>query len=163
VADHAAEALVALNARDAVPALAELLDAPDPRMPYRKGEETLLKEMVRINHRQNCLLCHAASFKATDRPRASVPSVSAPGYDGSGVFVRADVTYLRQDFSVSLPAGGRGRSPVRWDFVVRERAANVNDEILSRSRVDESPCEQRAAVLFALRELTGRYLGPKAA
>jgi HEAT repeat protein len=37
VADHAAEALVNLGAREAVPALVGLLDAPDPWAPYRKG------------------------------------------------------------------------------------------------------------------------------
>jgi hypothetical protein len=62
-----------------------------------------------------------------------------------------------------VPAAGRERRRVRWEFVVRERAANFNDETLSRSRVEQSPCEQRAAVLFALRELTGRYPGPNAA
>jgi hypothetical protein len=164
VADHAAEALVALKATDVVPALAELLDAPDPRVPYQKagGKERFLKEMVRIHHRKNCLLCHAPSFSANDRPRASVPLVNEPGYygSGSGVFVRADVTYLKQDFSVSLPAGER---PVRWDFAVRERVASENDALLSRSRTLAVPCEQRAAVLFALRELTARYPGPNAA
>ena len=42
---------------------------------------------------------------------------------GKGDFVRADVTYLKQDFSVQLPVANPGQWPAeqRYDFVVRER------------------------------------------
>jgi hypothetical protein len=71
VADHAAEALVGLRAREAVPALVRLLGAPDVRATYRKagkGEELFLKEMVRIHHVRNCLLCHPPHSAPRTRP-----------------------------------------------------------------------------------------------
>ena len=46
-------------------------------------------------------------------------------YDGDGIFVRADVTYLRQDFSVMQSVENPGKWPAlqRFDFLVRIRPA----------------------------------------
>jgi HEAT repeats len=164
VADHAAEALVALRLREAVPDLVRLLNAPDPRAIYSKPDSKgpFLKEMVRINHRQNCLLCHPPSFNSSDVPRGAVPSPSesAAYYErGNGIFVRADITYLKQDFSVGLPKSKSAGSELeRFDYVIRERVALPNDVIQRRTSIETAPCEQREAVLFALRELTGQQL-----
>ena len=102
-----------------------------------------IREVVRINHLKNCLLCHPpmdreAALEA--RKTASVPvgSVAAKGVPtsgpyGSGVdaFVRADTTYLRQDFSTSLDVKPRDAAAIGWpasqrfDFVVRTLADRV--------------------------------------
>src|SRR5262249_12955754 len=104
VADHSAEALVALELRDAVPGLVALLDAPDPTLPFEKpGAGTVVREVVRVNHLKNCLMCHAPSFAQDDKVRGFVPPSTQPLPPSfsrqyytpkqEGIFVRADVTY----------------------------------------------------------------------
>src|SRR2546421_677315 len=73
VADHAAEALVALEINEAVPELLALLDAPDPRLPVGKPQAATIKEVVRVNHLRNCVLCHAPSFDRQDKVRGLAP------------------------------------------------------------------------------------------
>src|SRR5262249_49155835 len=59
---HAAQAIVRLDLRAAVPSLIDFLSEPDPAAPFhgeRDGRPTLLvRELVRINHFRNCQLCH---------------------------------------------------------------------------------------------------------
>ncbi len=132
VADHAAEAVVALKMKDAVRILATLLDKPDPRAPYGKpnSNERFVKELVRVNHLRNCILCHAPSFRVSDKVRGVVPPTNqplSPAYyaPAKGIFVRADVTYLKQDFSTMLTVAKPGKWPTvqRFDFFIRERFA----------------------------------------
>jgi hypothetical protein len=213
-ADHAAEALAALNDRGAIPPLAELLAEPDPSAPSPRTVRDIdraqvltaawlngawplasvaldehrgtarrtaflpqptdgvrpvkasaheiyaVREVVRVNHLRNCLLCHAVATAATDPVRGLVPSPGQPlpppsaarYYEGrNGTFVRADVTYLRQDFSVPQPVANSGSWPAhqRYDYVVRTR--HPTDEELRRPAPKTYP--QREAVRWALREL----------
>ncbi len=225
VADHAAEALVALEDREALPALERLLSEPDPDRPMarqylsadlaaqmnrkaakplplpnlkllelktrqggirasvflsdpyaadqyervpgtppeRTPEVWVVRELVRTNHMRNCLLCHAPSQSKDDPVRGLVPSPgqplpppsSVPYYEGDkGQFVRADVTYLRQDFSVTQPVLRSAPWPAhqRYDYVVRTRYPRP-DELATKS-ADGSP--QRAAIRFAIRELQSK-------
>ncbi len=159
-AQHAAEALAALAPVGALPALLALLDAPDPRYaPDRPGHPVTSREMVRVNHLANCLLCHAPSMSSKDIARGRVP---APNDGPSGpeayykgraeIFVRADITYLRQDFSALLPVQ-------RFDFLVRERPTTRADrEAILKERRTGATVHQRA-VMFALCELTGEDHG----
>jgi hypothetical protein len=169
VADHAAEALVALGLKEAVPVLLTLLDQPDPDQPYHKPakDHAYVREVVRVNHLRNCVLCHAASLATTDKvrgrlpdPNQALPPPSSREYyaDTSGNFVRADVTYLRQDFSVPLPVPHPDPWPAvqRFDFLVRERPATP------LTPPEAGSGEYHRAIFFALRELTGRDPGPSA-
>jgi hypothetical protein len=180
-ADHAADALAVLADRGAVPALVRLLDAPDPAGPFSADDGTVVvREVVRVNHLHNCLLCHAPSVDRNDVARAGVPSpdrplpppsqVQSPGsqspYGASGapdqMFVRFDVAYLRQDFSLMLDVAAPGLWPKQqqFDFFVRTRPAQADD--LARDTAGDT-YPQREAVLRALRLLTGQYFGDKAA
>jgi hypothetical protein len=163
-----------------------LLDTPDPRAPAEiaiNGKKTLaVREVVRLNHQQSCLLCHPpANLPAQEFDRegrspnvvtAPVPTSEQPprspffGYDPSGsppeIFVRADATYLRQEFSVMQPAEQGGASPrmQRFDFLVRTRAVPAAakaeyEQWRQRQGRDYLAPHQRAAVA-ALRALTGR-------
>ncbi len=169
VAEHAAEALAALRVKGAVPGLLRTLDDPDPRAPYRKPgrEGHFVKEMVRVNHLSNCLMCHAPSFSPEDKVRGFVPTPGepipqgVPYYQGqSGVFVRADITYLKQDFSASLPVENHGAWPAaqRHDFLVRERA--VRPLAGPPHHAADGPTEQQKSAFFALRALIGIDPGP---
>jgi sugar lactone lactonase YvrE len=174
VADHAAEAVASLGLREAVPALLGLLDQPAPGEPYQKpGKPGLfVMEVVRVNHLRNCLLCHAASLDTTDKVRGRVPRTDQPlppafsreyYASNTGTFVRADVTYLQQDFSLPLTVNNPGQWPSsqRFDFMVRERPARVGEGTHKASE-PRPASEQQRAVFFALRELTGHDPGPTA-
>jgi len=174
VANHAAEALVALQIKQAVPKLIRLLDMPDPSVPYEKPGRTglFVKELVKINHLRNCLLCHAPALAESDKVRGFVPPTDRPlpaaftreyySPKQEGTFVRADITYLQQDFSVPLVVANHGHWPEvqRFDFMVRERPALVWD--MPTPSPDRAPSEQHKAVFFVLRELTGQDPGPTA-
>jgi hypothetical protein len=165
VADHAAEALAALDMRETVPSLIRLLDQPSPAAPYKKGgkDELYVREVVRINHLHNCLLCHAPSLKESDKLRGFVPIIGKPlpppftreyyGARRPGQFVRADVTYFQQDFSVPLPVEKHGKWPPlqRYDFLVRERP--------SPPAATNTTNEHQQGLFFALRQLTGADAG----
>jgi hypothetical protein len=163
VAGHAAAALVQLDARAAVPKLVELLTLPDPARPARgrKAGGWVVRELVRLNHLRNCLLCHAASAGPSDGLlRAPVPTpgrplpVAAAGHP-AGDFVRADFVFLRPDFSADLPAGADGPWPAeqRFDFVVRTVRLPA-DALPVLKTAGDYP--QRQAVRYALRRLTGQ-------
>jgi hypothetical protein len=80
VADHAAEALVALDLRHTVTRLIPLLDARDLAEPFPVDwagkRRTMVPELVRVNHLRNCLLCHAPSLSPADVVRGEVPNVA---------------------------------------------------------------------------------------
>ena len=163
VADHAAAALVTLNDRSAAEALAPMLDLPDPAAPTRNDEGKWVKaEVAKINHLRNCLLCHAPSSNSSDHVRGLVPRRDQPlpveYYNRSaGEFVRADVTYLRQDFSVLETVARPGEWPAqqRFDYIVRRRPL-TDQELIDMVYSDAPPrtYPQREAVKFALEKLT---------
>jgi hypothetical protein len=173
VADHAAEALAALNEREAVPDLVDLLDEPDPCAPQPAGDGIwVVSELVRVNHLRNCLLCHAPALDRKDPVRGVVPTPGQPlpqvYYDrGSGAFVRADVTYLQQDFSLMEPVAKPDKWPAvqRFDYLVRRRPLTPAEvkarkaAVAAREPGTRPVYPQREAVVFALRELTGLQAG----
>jgi HEAT repeat protein len=182
VADHAAEALVFLDDQHDVPLLVTLLKKPDPALPaVATGSRPYLRELVQIDHSANCMMCHAPSASGADPARGPVPGLIAVGGGGGGgggrwsggggggasvnsFFVRADVAYLRQDFSVSQPVTNPtiGLEAIsRFDYLVRLRPAKAQ-ELVSRQTQSKKSASypQRESVLFALRELTGKDVGP---
>src|SRR5262249_44985460 len=62
VAESSAEAVVELKRKDLIPDLIKMLDEPDPRAPVvreNKAQKVVtVREVVKINHHRNCLLCH---------------------------------------------------------------------------------------------------------
>ena len=75
-ADHAAEALAELRDRAAVPSLVDLLGQPDPVAPVKRGEVTVVREMVRLNHLTNCLICHAPALTGRELVKGAVPEMT---------------------------------------------------------------------------------------
>jgi hypothetical protein len=75
-------------------------------------------------------------------------------------FVQADVTFLRQDFSVSQPVDNPSPWPTmqRYDYMVRLREA-TDAEMAQLQDTPAATYPQRNAVLAALRQLSGRDLG----
>jgi HEAT repeat protein len=165
-AEHAAEALVALDAKEAVPDLAAILPLPAPDAPAPSGlpneARSFRRELVRVNHAKNCLMCHTPSAGEADLVRGAIPDPTrpiappvTPGYYREGSrFVTASETHLWQDFSAVQPVPDPGPWPAqqRYDYLVAVRPARAGEE-------SREPGAYRAAVLWALRELTGRDRG----
>ncbi len=178
VADHAAEAVVALQLRDLTPKLVTLLDGKDVSRPFTLdvgGKRlTVVQEVVRINHLGNCLLCHAPSLDRGDLVRGRVPlrgealpaPVSTPKYyEGDrGTFVRADVTYLKQDFSVYQPILDPDKWPThqRYDYLVRYRPLTPPQVAVwhRQAKALDPISPRKQALMYALRELTRKDPGP---
>jgi hypothetical protein len=185
VAKRAADALVQLERKDLVPQLIDVLDEPDPRAPVAKkvgGKDVrVVRELVRINHHRNCVMCHAPGGEVMGRqdvltaevpdPSQPLPSLSEGGYGNQGIpdnLVRIDVTYLRQDFSVMLPVKNAAPWPEmqRFDFVARTRTLGddeLKDYVAKFDNLEPGvlPPNHKAA-LSALRELTGKDTTPTA-
>jgi hypothetical protein len=168
-ADHAAEALAALGDRKAVPALEDLLKQDDPCAATReKDGKWVRQELVRVNHLRNCLLCHPPSRSEDDPVRGPIPTPGSPlpeiYYDRGfpGQTIRADITFLKQDFSTFQHVADADRWPVtqRFDFFVRTRPATAA-EVKAQLDRQTTPAEkgkpssysQRDAVAWALAEL----------
>jgi HEAT repeat protein len=170
-AGHAAEALAALDDRDSLPYLVTLLKLPDPSAPCRNSRGILVqREMVRLNHNASCLICHAPAFSTSDPVIGVVPGLVRRTGGGYGTprrtspfWVRADVVFFRQDFSDSLPIGPAdtpGHPDQRWDFMVRTRPVKAKEaKRLQEEYAGKTTYEQREAVLFVLRQLTGKDPG----
>ena len=165
-ARHAAEAIVRLNDTESIPQLVSLLERPDPRAPKVLSNGQIVRsELVAINHLRNCLLCHMDSHNEEDPGRGLVPSwtESLPqAYyqerDPRFARVRADVTYLRQDFSLLRKVEKPGKWPKnqRFDYVTWNRAISNKDAIEFQIQLEGRPNEYRASIDVALRELTGK-------
>lgn len=185
VADHAAEAIVALRWRQVVPQLVELLDAPDPLAPQQQGQVRVVRRLTKVNHLGSCVLCHAVSLKRKDLLRQLMPAptqvwsiglldndidLNLTKHPGASI-VRADITYLQQDFALTHTVEKSGRWPKlqRYDYFIRTVTLPASGKIPGAGEgpaADKAPIgdyPQRQAVLFALRELTGQDAGPNAA
>ncbi len=178
VAQHAAEAVTSLQLTEMLPNLLKLLDQPDPDAPFLQiidGRQTeVVRELVCINHVQNCLLCHPPASHGDAIVPGPIPLPSRSiggghyGKGGSGQItmvqepggpsVRAEVTYLKQDFSVMQPV-----TQLRLDYLVRIRPLNSAEQTaLDKKQKTASPqaiSEHKQAILYALRSLTGRDAG----
>jgi hypothetical protein len=163
VADHAAEALAEIGDTTAIGRIAALVGEPDPTLPRLNDEKTwVVKELVRVNHLRNCLLCHAPSHSGSDLVRGLVPTPGKPlpvvyYQSHTGNFVRADTIYLKQDFSVMHRVADHGPWPEeqRFDYFVRTRELTPDEVAVlpPRDPVCHSPYPQRESVLYVLHRL----------
>jgi len=160
--EHAAYALATLDRSDLEPQLRELLDQPDPMAPVTKRvgirDVTVAPQLVRVNHLRNCTYCHPVSSSESDLVRGAAPDWDAPlpqryyGQSSEQIFVRADMVYLRQDFSVSMPVGDtetRNDWPreQRFDFFVCDRTVSAEE---AKAYVAPATYPQREAVKTVL-------------
>jgi hypothetical protein len=181
VARRSADAITRLGRSDLVPDLVAVLETADPRLPVakEKGGKLVVREVVKVNHHRNCMMCHSPGNTKTapaEAITAEVPIQGQPlpapaeGYGRSSpdLMIRVDVTYLRPDFSATLTVPDAHPWPElqRFDFVVRERAVTPDEATTYREKL--TPKEEgvlspyHRAVLAALREMTGKDTAPTA-
>jgi hypothetical protein len=180
VARRSAEAITKLERTDLIPQLLTMLEATDPRLPVAREKATSVREMVKLNHHRNCLMCHAPNGTGTPNPNALTAEVAVEGQplpspsqgyrqDTAELLIRLDVTYLRQDFSATLtvPDAHPWPEEQRFDFFVRERTLTADEaaEYVAKLTPKEegvlSPYHK--AAVTALRDLTGKDAAPTAA
>ncbi len=184
VAKRAADAIARLEREDLIPELVKVLEGEDPRLPQakRKGwvDVPVVREMVKLNHHQNCVMCHAPAGSGVVTASAITAEVAVPGQplptpaQGYGqsapeLMIRVDVTYLRPDFSATLAVGDAHPWPEnqRFDFLIRERqltdaeAATYREKLTPKGAGVLSPYHK--AALAALRDMTGKDTAPTAA
>ena len=179
-AQHAADAIVKLNLQDAVPDLLSMLNEPDPRALFvvkKVGEQpkTMVRELVRVNHHRNCMLCHVpiaelpremTRVRVPEIPMGPVPSPQDRlppsssavyyGFEPGITVVRADVTYLRQDFSVKQKVEKNGKWPElqRFDFFVR--TVELTEKEAATRKPAPGLSEYHSTIVAALYGLTGQ-------
>ena len=186
VAEHTADALVALKCKSLLPQVVDFLDEPDPAAPFDREENgdvlKAVREMVKINHHRNCMLCHAPATSNDPQSGVGTSSVNAPVpppnepfplsslryYDGFGdseAVVRVNETYLRQDFSRMEKVENPGKWPAqqRFDYLVRTRTLTSEEAAERQAKTSpDVPSAHHRAALSVLTRLTSTYLGAKA-
>jgi hypothetical protein len=178
VAWHTAQAMIALDRKDLVADLAAVLGDPIPGDPEERqapdGTEThVVREVVKINHHRNCLLCHPPSQTGNIKevpgviPIPGIPFPTSPkeaygqAQSSGEPMVRADTTYLRQDFSVMMPVENAAPWPEmqRFDFLVRTRPVTGKELTVLQEKVKARPAghlsEHQKAAVQALTRLSG--------
>jgi hypothetical protein len=185
VAKRSAQALILLDRKDLLPQLAEVLDEPAPGDPETRGDDVVkvafVREVVRINHHRNCLLCHPPSQTGSTEevpgvipiPGSPFPTSPREAYGSAKStgepMVRADTTYLRQDFSVMMPVENAAPWPEmqRFDFLVRSRELDAKELKALEAKVQARPAgylsENHRAALLVLQKLTGQDAAPNTA
>jgi hypothetical protein len=179
VAKRAAEAITRLDRKDLLPELIAVLESGDPRLPRESDGKAVVREMVKLNHHRNCMMCHAPAGSGTPNPNAISAEVAVQGQPlpspGEGyrqstpeLMIRLDVTYLRPDFSASMPVKDAHPWPEmqRFDFLVRERKLTADEAVAYREKlVLKEPgvlSPYHKAAVTALREMTGKDTAPTA-
>jgi hypothetical protein len=181
VASRAAVAMIELKRNDMFGEIVGFLAEAPPGDPVvgEQGECTV-REVVRINHHRNCLMCHAPTATGSTQevpgliptPGMPFPSTSQEYYGDVASrgepAVRADTTYLRQDFSVMLPVADAAPWPEmqRFDFLVRNRVVAGKELTALQQKVAERAAgfvsENHQAAIRVLRELSGQNAAPTA-
>jgi hypothetical protein len=188
VAQRSSEAIAQLGRTDLMPQLIDVLAQPDPRAPRVREtagkKQTLVREVVRLNHLHNCLLCHApagtgAGMTPLEKEHFAKLTAQVPNPDESltayyrpsdpDILVRLDVAYLRQDFSMVLSVPGADPWPQmqRFDYLVRTREVTEQEAVMVNKLLQPAAPEVLSpfhlAAHSALRELTGLDLQPTVA
>jgi hypothetical protein len=181
VANRAAFAIIDLKRTEMLPQVADVLGETPPSDPAPAVVDQVavhvVREVVKINHHRNCYLCHAPAGGVNSQVEGTVPSLgeafprSTREYYGAGsdLAVRADTTYLRQDFSVMLPVANAAPWPSkqRFDFLVRSRVVEGKELAEMQAAIADRPANflsaNQQAALQVLRELTGQDAQPNPA
>jgi HEAT repeat protein len=125
VAERAAEALVTLKDKEAVPYLVSLLKEPDPSAPVKlRNGRFVVPQLVRLRHTFNCLTCH---------PPAARPGEPVPGAVPGINFTRV-TTLTRQD--TLLKRTPRKRDPRALADLMKGLAEEIQTEMKTRKPDD---------------------------
>lgn len=168
VAQHASEALVKLERNDLVPELVAMLDETDPRAAAVKkvdGKDVpVVRELVRINHHRNCVMCHAPGNLDTvsAQPGMPMPPGATPRvvHEKQGIMFLAASNQLAAEIPVPgspLPTPSQGYGSSNQDILVRIDVTYLRQDFSLMQRVPEAqpwPEMQRFDFLVRSRVVT---------
>lgn len=129
---------------------------------YKPGctDRWVVDELVKVNHLRSCVMCHPASHSTEDPLRGQIPSPGEPlprVYYGSnrGNFVRANVVFIRQDFSAMLPVKDASPWPEmqRFDFFRVTRPATSEEMTSSQAQRVQAGADLRRKMFNAMHEV----------
>jgi hypothetical protein len=172
VAQRAADAIVKLKRTDLAPQLVDVLDLPDPRAPQTQEKDgkkvTVVRELVRVNHLRNCLLCHSPGTAATARnvplgtegpPVREVEQLDRKG--GSRLAVATTLTVPiplpNQQLPTPSPRGGYGQFTQPETPLVSFDVTYLRQDFSVKLAVADAqpwPEQQRFDFLVRTREIT---------
>jgi hypothetical protein len=166
VSRRAAEAVVQLDRKDLVGRLVDILDEPDSRAPISKtikGKQvSVVRELVRINHHHNCLLCHPPANGASTTGNVTVISgpvaVTEPQQNVTNIVVNQPsvLTGAVPIPGEPLPTPGEGYQGASPDVLVRIDATYLRQDFSLLQPVKNAqawPALQRFDFLVRTREL----------
>src|SRR5262249_32980611 len=147
--------IVRLDRQDLVARLVEALESPDPRL-ARSGE---VRELVRINHHRNCLLCHPPAtsnvlLKLTEEPEAIDRESKADKLAEARNMLEAPAPLPDRPFDT---AKGYGRGSEMDDILVRVDATYLRQDFSVMLPVENAapwPDFQRYDFLVRTRTVT---------
>jgi len=147
IARHASEALVKLERNDLLPELVAMLDEPDPRAAVTKevaGKNVpVVRELVRINHHRNCVMCHApGSMESVSLQPGLTPGSGPlePKMSGMGMPVSL-ANPLAAEIPVPgspLPTPSQGYGSSQQDILVRIDVTYLRQDFSLLQRVKEA-------------------------
>jgi hypothetical protein len=118
VARRAADAAARLDRQDLIPELLAVLDEADPRLPRATDADgkavAVVREVVRVNHHRNCMMCHAPAGKLVAVPvMVPAPGTTPHGDPAQTVLLPEEVPSAEvpvEGLPLPTPATGYGRS-----------------------------------------------------
>ena len=141
-AEHAAEALVALDCKETVPQLAGYYDLPDPDAPFRvlvPAPKAAPAAVAKVDPKATAEL--DAHVKGSSDPDAAVRKQAAVGL---ATFLRDSDVRLRRKAALALAAMGSEAEPA--SEALREAAKDTDVEVRTATRQTLEEIEEVAAV-----------------
>jgi hypothetical protein len=168
VAERTADAIVKLKLMELTPQLVDVLERPDPRAPQRTDKDGkqvyVVRELVRINHLRNCLLCHApanpemvASTLPISGPRPAsgatepLPRQGGRAIPGPSGPLTAPVPLPNQALPTPTPTGGYGHFSVPDTLVAFDVTYLRQDFSVKLPVADAKPWPEKQRFDFLVR------------
>lgn len=157
IAQRASEALVKLERNDLLPELVVMLDEADPRAAVVKKVDgksvPVVRELVRINHHRNCVLCHAPGDNSVP-PQSGMP-VHVTAIESGGKQALTISNPLAAQIPIPgepLPTPSQGYGSSNQDILVRIDVTYLRQDFSLMQRVaDAQPWPEMQRFDFLVR------------
>ena len=162
VAQRTGDAIVKLKRNDLLPQLVDMLERPDPRAPQTKeidGKKVpVVRELVKVNHLRNCLLCHApaATPSSPEVAASQLSSSKRTPVNFAGGNLTAPVPLPNQQLPTPSPSGSYGQFSIPGTLVRIDVTYLRQDFSVKLPVVDAKPwpASQRFDFLVRTRQIT---------
>ncbi len=170
VAKRSADAIARMGRTDLIPELVAVLEESDPRMPTTKEvggrKVTVVREMVKVNHHRNCMMCHAPAAPGQTGTELILPigngvtPAGVPNFNPTGPVPTAIVSgnMLTVEVPVEgqpLPLPSQGYRQSSPDLMIRVDVTYLRQDFSMQIAVgDAHPWPELQRFDFLVRERT---------